>query len=502
MKTYLFYFASCFNMEFMGELLDEAVKLSKVQGNKVYFLNCAGVNRMCGYNQGGSNLYCKWCSFCTKKVIKKYDTITYFPLSHFGEKKKYKCPSFQNADELRFLTYRDVQVGLGIMSSYITLTRNMNPKMDIATKNYFQKHVIQNMAFTDALYRAIAELKPDVIYSYNGRFEENRAVYDIGMRLGLETVMQEDYTNLTNLKKYKVAFVNCLPHKITERSRLFKYTWEHYNLNEEEKIQLGHSFYKKRRGGQRSGDVKIYVAGQKEGLAPIFDKSKINIAIMNSSEDEYAAVGDEWDKLKMFRTQYEGIKYLLEHSPKNFHYYLRIHPNLMHIPYKYHHQLLELGEIYNNITIIPGNSEYSTYAIMESCDKVVGFGTTMCIESSYWGKPSILLGPAVFYYDDVCYVPQTPEEAIKLLGMDLTPKWNENILKFGAYIMDPSPTAIDYDTQFKYVDFNEKSHKFIKKYTSAPFVDFICGERTTAFVIAVIRELLTDKTFKIPMKEA
>ena len=52
MKTYLFYFGSCFNMEFMGELLDEAVKLSKTDNNKVYFLACSGVNQLCGYNVG------------------------------------------------------------------------------------------------------------------------------------------------------------------------------------------------------------------------------------------------------------------------------------------------------------------------------------------------------------------------------------------------------------------------------------------------------------------
>ena len=501
MKTYLFYFGSCFNMEFMGELLDEAVKLSKDENNKVYFLSCSGVNQMCGYNVGGSKLLCKWCSFCTKKCIQKYSSIKFVPLTKYLEDKEYQSLPFSNAQELRYLSYRGAQIGLGIMSSYISRTRNMNPKMDESSKPYFEKHVIQNMKMVDALYNAIEELKPDSIYSYNGRFEENRAVYDIGMALALETVMQEDYTDLKNLKKYKVAFVNALPHKIPERSRRYKYTWDHYNMTEEEKIELGKSFYIKRRGGERSGDVKIYIAGQHEGMAPKFDKSKINIAIMNSSEDEYAAVGDEWDKLKMFKTQYEGIVYLLEHSPENYHFYLRIHPNLMAIPYKYHHELLELKDKYKNITVIPGDSEYSTYTIMEQCDKVIGFGSTMCIEASYWGKPSILLGPAVFYFDDVCYVPKSPEEAIEMLGQDLKPKDSNNILKFGAYTMDTSPCAIDYDTQYKFVDYNEKSHRFIKKYTSAPFVDFFGGEKKTALIIAVMRQLLAKNSFSIPVEE-
>lgn len=498
---FLFYFGSCFNTEFLGELLDEAVKLSKDRGNKVYFLNCSGVNKYCMFNQGASKSLCKWCNYCTRKVIKKYD-IEYIPLSDFATKVDYDIFQYNNAEELRYIQYRGAQIGLGIMSTYISLTRNMNPKLDDKARYYFDEHLKQNQNFVDALYNAIEKLSPDCIYSYNGRFEENRAVYDVSRILGLKTVMIEDYTNQENLKKYKTAFVNALPHTITERSRIYKYCWDNYNLSEEDKKKLGKSFYHKRRNGECSGDVRIYIAGQKEGSAPMFNSQKINVAIMNSSEDEYAAVGDEWDSLKMFKTQYDGIVYLLQNSPENVHYYLRIHPNLMNICYKYHTQLLELNSKYDNITIIPGDSEFSTYTIMEKCDKVVGFGSTMCIEASYWGKPSILLGPAIFYYDNVCYVPKTPEEVLELILKPLKPIWNDNILKFGACIVNMTPFAIDADTQFKYVDFNFSFHKFIKRYTSTPFIDFFINEKCTALLIAIVRELLTDHSFKMPIDEA
>lgn len=498
---YLFYFGSCFNIEFLGELLDEAVKLSKEQdSNKVYFLNCSGVNRYCMFNQGGSKFLCKWCSYCTRKIIEKYD-VEYIPLSDFANRTCHDVFGYNNAEELRHIQYRGVQIGLGIMSTYISLTRNMNPKLNNKARHYFDEHLNQNQNFVDSLYDAINKLSPDCIYSYNGRFEENRAVYDIGRILGLKTVMIEDYTNLDDLKKYKTAFINALPHTIVERSRIYKYCWDRYALNEEEKIKLGKSFYHKRRGGERSGDVRIYTAGQKEGSAPMFDSQKINVAIMNSSEDEYAAVGDEWDNLKMFKTQYDGIVYLLQNSPKNVHYYLRIHPNLMNIRYKYHTQLLELDDRYDNITVISSDSEFSTYTIMEKCDKVVGFGSTMCIEASYWGKPSILLGPAIFYYDNVCYVPKEPKDVIELILKPLEPIWSDNILKFGACIVDMTPFAIDTDTQFKYVDFNISFHKFIKRYISASYIDFFINEKFTALLIAIVREVLTDHSFRIPLEE-
>lgn len=502
MSRYFFYFNHSFNAEFLGELLDEAFKLSQNPKNKVFFLTCGGVNRYCYSNRKGSKLICKWCQFFTTKVLSQFKNrgVTFIKLNKFSCINNDFKFTYVNSEQLRNISYRNVNIGLGIMSTYISLTRNMDPKIDNFSRVYFDNHLSQNVQFIDSLFAAIEYVKPDVIYSYNGRFEEYRPLFDIGISLAIQTMMIEDY--IKDDKRYKVIFKNVLPHNITENSKLMNYCWDNYNLSQHEKEYLGRSFYLRRRSGEQSGDVKIFIADQKEGYAPIFNDSLINVAIMNSSEDEYAAVGSEWDALKLFKTQYEGIIYLLEHSAKNIHFYLRVHPNLCNVHYKYHTMLYELPNAYKNITVIPASSCISTYAIMEKSDKIVTFGSTMGIEASFWGKPSILLGPAFYYYDNVCYVPKNKVEMMLLINNEIGPIWSDNILKYGAYTMNKDPLTIDLETQYKYVNFNFEFHHFLKRqFVSSPFVRFIFNDVITAFVSGCIRAISDRHFYKIPTLE-
>lgn len=501
MKTYLYYFATCFATEFCGELLDEAVSRQK-EGNKVYFAICGGVNKLCMHNQMGSSPLCSWCKYFTKKNITRHG-IKCISVKDYASNIEENDINlgYKTVDDYKKITYRNVNIGMSIMSTYITLTRNMNPKLDNEGHDFFDQHLIQNVRFVDALYNMIDMIKPDEIYSYNGRYEEYRPLYDIGQACGIDTFMIEDYVRVNDGKKYKIFFINSTPHNIDTLRDRIHYCWNHYDLSYEEKIALGRSFFDKRRNGIAAGD-KVYTKNQITGQLPIIDSSKINVAIMNSSEDECAAVGVEYDRLKMFNNQIEGIKYILSNSPSNIHFYLRIHPNLAKIPYKYHHVLFDLEKIYSNLTVIPGDSQISSYSLLDAVDIIVGFGTTMNIEASYWGKPSILLGPAPYMYDNVCYTPKRKDDIIPLLNKGLKPLWNENILKYGAYFLNQDPLTIDLDCQYRYVNFNYRSRRFIKKFTSVPYNNFIINEYITGLVINIGRVLLGNHFKSIPTAES
>ena len=480
-----------------GGLLDEAIELKKNPENDVLFAYCGGINEMCiKINESGSSSLCKFCSKCTHKILEQYG-IESIPLSKYLKGTKVSF-DYENADELRKIKYRDVQIGLSIMSNLISSTRNLNPLIDSETKKYFDAHLQQNVRFVDSLYSLIEEFMPDVIYSFNGRFEEVRPLYDICVCKKIKCVLSEII--FREGRSQKVQFIDNLPHDIKYNLERRNYCWDNYKMTEEQKLALGHSFFKKRRNGEESGDIAIYVAGQKEGNFSGFDKSKINIAIFNSSEDEFAAVGGDWDALKVFSTQLEGIEYLLKNADPRIHFYIRVHPHLKTIPYKYHKELYKLPEKYNNVTVIPANSDASTYTIMENCDKVVCFGSTMGMESAYWGKPSILLGPSMYYYDDVAYTPKSKEEALELLVKPLEVKKNLQLLKYGAYYLDTSPLILDE----KNIDCRSFPHKLLgKEYHSAKYINFMGGEILTAIYIALNRYFKQKKgPYTIPLIEA
>lgn len=494
----LFYFYSCFNSTFMGGLMDEAIELAKNPENEVLFVYCGGLNNMCLFNRGGSSHLCKFCSSCTKRIIEQYG-IHSKPLTDYSTEGDGELIPFDNLKTLRSLTYRDVNVGLGIMSSYISATRNMNPVLNSDTIPYFEAHVRQMTKMIDAVYKMFEIEQPDIVYNFNGRYEEVRALYDITQALNIKAVMTEGTRK--DGKWVKVHFEDHLPHDIKNWVKRRDYNWDHLNMTKDEKIKIGESFFYNRRHGIYAGD-KIYVKGQKDGNIPPIDKSKINIAIMNSSEDEFAAVGAEWDSLKYFPTQNEGIIWLLENSDPRIHYYLRIHPNLKDIPYKYHTDLLNLGNKYSNITVIPGNSVVSTYTLLDNMDKVIVFGSTMGIESAYWKIPTINLGPAMYYFDGICYEPKDNDDLKRLLVSRLKPLYSDSFLKYGAVIMNNDPLIIPTHN----IVLQPKERKLLGfKYHSTPFINFLFNEKITSLYIAMIRKVLGWRTFnkfEVPVKEA
>ena len=495
---YLFYFYSDFNPVFLGVLLDEAIEYAKKQENEVLFACCGGTCELCHFNRNGSKPLCKFCSYTMRKVLNYY-RIKSVSLANFVGNKDVVTPEYNTAKELRALQYRKVNIGLGVMSSYISLWRNMNPKLTGESRRFFDAHLKQNMQLVNALYGIIEGFRPDIVYSFNGRYEEVRPVYDICRCLSIKFYLGEAFLDGGKTWR-KVFFEDHLPHDIKYWCKRRDYSWEHYNLTEEEKVKLGKSFYENRRNGIYAGD-KIYTKNMVKGKIPDLDETKINIGIINSSEDEYAAVGEDWDRLKFFPTQYDGIIYMLEHAAPNVHYYLRIHPNLAKIPYRFHTDLLKLGEKYDSITVIPGDSEISTYDLMDHMNKIVGFGSTMGIESVYWGKPVINLGPALYSYDDICYEPKDLADLDRLLIADLKPKYNETVLKYGVYSMNQDPVIINTYN----IDFQLRWHNFLgMKYYSTPYISFAVNSSFTGFWIALGRFLLGQKIFcqyEIPKEE-
>ena len=104
------------------------------------------------------------------------------------------------------------------------------------------------------------------------------------------------------------------------------------------------------------------------------------------------------------------------------------------MPYKYHTDLLKLGEKYPNMTVIPGGSSLSTYALIDRADVVVVWGSTTGAEAVYHGKPVILLGGAVYRELGITYNPENEEELHRLLLQSvLPPKDRTNAIKMGFY---------------------------------------------------------------------
>ena len=264
-----------------------------------------------------------------------------------------------------------------------------------------------------------------------------------------------DFTSLELIKEsndcYRInEFPNCLPHDIDYHHHRMTKLWSKTNLGNKERQKIGASFYENRREGILTRDRQVYTSNQVVHKLPDnFDKSKNNIVIFNSSEDEFAAIGDIFEDKAVFKTQEKGVKWICETLEKyeNYRVYLKIHPNLNSINYDYVERLLLMSNSHKNLTVIPGDSTVSTYSIMDESDKVIVFGSSTGVEANYWGKPVINLASSFYYYLNIAYKPKAKEELKKLLLSDyLKTKPKKESIIYGFYLMNYKSYTQSFNT--------------------------------------------------------
>ena len=417
----------------LANVLDHAKDLA-IQGNEVYVVYCdAKLHHQCWLNMTSDKSICRICMKYRMLLLKQLPkTIKLIPISSY----KYAIlphtrPDISNMEELKKTEYRGVKIGYAALSSYLTLSRNLNPLFDQQFKDYIGTWISLGQDYTDITNAIINDTQPDVVACFNSRIIHSRPIIDTAEKRGLKHLCYETAYNIKN-QQVKITY-DITPHSVEGNTKITNNLWESDKFPKEEKIKIAERFFYNRRHSIKAGD-KLYVKDQILGKIPEgWDKQKYNILILNSSEDEYASIGDEFIDKSIFPNQISALKYIAEHykDRKDIHFYLRIHPNLKDIPYSYHTSLHTLFNKYDNFTVIPGDSPISTYSLIDHCNKVIVFGSTTGPEAAYWGKPVILLTYCYYSLMDICYIPENLEQLDELVfNMELAPKDKLGTLKF------------------------------------------------------------------------
>ena len=359
--------------------------------------------------------------------------------------------SYDSIDSVKNVHYREINIGLGVVSSYVTRTRNLNPAFNKTTQKFIDQLLRSSAVLAEAFLKMIDLYQPDRLCLVNGRFSGYRPVMEVAIKRKVKTTVLEFVFSTTPELQRKVKFEDSLPHDIDQNLRYIEDNWSHWK-GEMDRETVAAGFFERRRRGETASD-KVYTRNQFcDLLPPNWDINKRNYVIFNSSEDEFFAVGETFDKYKFFKNQIEGILYLAKktaHDP-SIHYYLRIHPNLKNVKYKYHTELVTIFAKFPNMTVISADSPISTYKLIDNCEKVIVFGSTVGVEATFWGKPTILLAGALYTHLNTAYYPKSFEELDNLLFSKLEAMPRLGALKYALYIFG------ERGTPYKYVNYNYK----------------------------------------------
>ena len=208
--------------------------------------------------------------------------------------------------------------------------------------------------------------------------------------------------------------------------------WNSKNIKT--KLSISKKFYTSKALGKTVDDIRSYVNGQKIGLLPDnWNKDDHNIVIFTSSDDEYKSGSLEYSN-NFFPEQFETIKKISKIliNKKNYKIWVREHPNLKDIFWKFRSKILELN--IKNIEIILAKSPISTYSLMFAAKKVITFSSITSVEALYWNKPSIILGRIPHENFEGFFKPKNFKELeILLKNKDLKSSGNLGALKYALF---------------------------------------------------------------------
>ena len=452
----LFYCTSSLHNPHAGVMLNKMLS-DKKKGVEVVMAYCDRAMPSCITNIRGNKGICAVCRHMQRQMINNY--ISDIQVIAVSDKMFHDSLStfiYDDVIDLKKIVYRDVNIGLSLHSYYVTISRRPSGKVSPAERTFFNQILSSLCKFVDYAYDLVERIKPDMITIYNGRMFENRLFYEIAVKNGIAFESEEVCWRI-NQPSIRVEYHGALPLDIQQLTDMAKNLWDSSDRSEEDKTKIGSSFFLNRRNGKPTNDF-IYIDKQVKNLLPDgFDEKQRNFVIFNSSEDEIVSLGGDWDEGNLFESQYEAIKFVVENLPENSHLYLRIHPNLKGLNAEYHTNLYKLQN--ECLTIIPPESPVSSYALMDVAEKVLVMGSTMGVESCYWGRPVINLHKSEYYYLDVAYNPQTKEELVSMLESNLEPKDKKGALLYGYYYM-----ALDERAQTdNEVNFNLYTSNFLGK---------------------------------------
>ncbi len=405
-----------FHFETELELIEKYLQ----RGYQVTILSCFGDLPSCESNPQHKGYLCQLCRSRQKAGIEwigphriQVENFYWLTPAQQQEVDKLKTRAIPSIEALKQIELEGSDIGLAALSSIVSMLRETQP--DIGQHDGLIRHQLMTAAIVHySVKNHLLAKQPDEFVLCNGRFSAFKPALRIARALGIETYVHE---RAAVLDRYYLI-PNGLPHEIEPMKRQIEQVYEESPLTALEKQEIAYTWYQERLRNHPQSWVS-YTEKQKQDLLPEtihqLPAEVIRVAIFNNSDEEFVTF-EEW-KNPFYPDQNQGIYQILEalRPTPQFHFFLRIHPNLRGLDNSQTRFLAQLGSQFPNLEVIAADSAVSTYALMDACDLVLTFGSTAGIEALYKGKPSILMGRSL--YEDLggFVQPQSHGELITIL---------------------------------------------------------------------------------------
>jgi hypothetical protein len=220
-----------------------------------------------------------------------------------------------------------------------------------------------------------------------------------------------------------------------------KKSLEKWVLPSERKYEIAESFFRKNRN--RTNRISFVLQQEYNAMPSGFSKSDCNIAVYDTRLIENCGLSEYIKDIYFMHIIYILTQLLCNNKRMQFYY--RAHPtksNCYTASYKIFSvstQAKYLRVLYHmhlsNLHIILPHDKVDSYALLDNSNIVLVANSTIGVEATFWGKPSIAWGESWYKTHDATYNPETFNELFELLCKnDLKPKPQVNSFIYAYYM--------------------------------------------------------------------
>ncbi|MTB53181.1 hypothetical protein [Lewinella sp. W8] len=407
----------------------EIMRSRVLLGDEVWVVRCGGGLLSCRYNLIHHPIDCAKCDAnCTDLAkLSGVPQDRMITLDHGLTPPPGSFALPQTTEELLAYEFEGVNVGRGVASTLVSMLRNHDVELEGRHRQIVEIMLRASICLARNADKILRDIAPQRVFLWNGRHVQCRSMIEVCNKMGIPFTTYE----VGGKPDTYQVFENGLPHSIQVRDRMANALWG--NTEVETREALANNWFRAKRMGKNLDD-KVYTGGQSSGaLPPEFDPQKRNLVIFNSSEDEMKSIA-EW-QTNLYADQNDAIRQIAQATLdwEDFSIFVRIHPNLTGLKNRQMRELMSFD--FPHLSLIAGDAPVDSYAIMEAADVVLSFGSTIGIEATYWGRPSILYGRAFYQEHDAVYRPDSLKGLLVLLKtVDLPPKAKSATLKYGFFV--------------------------------------------------------------------
>jgi len=398
----------------------------KAGGGEIFVVICRGELQTCYGNPSHLPQYCRLCISSRKIGFERIglpkENFIFFDQPSVLQ---YSFPVFQSISDLKSFTYNGIDIGMGVASSLISELRDHNFNLETHKKKVF-KGLETSLFALHSFESIIHKIKPDAVYLFNGRFLEQRPLMRLCERAHIDFFVHER----GGTKSSYLLRKNQTPHSILRTSEEMLELWGGDGVTK--RLEGARFFIERRNKVQQSWYV--FTEKQIVGHLPSrFNPQLRNIAIFNSSMDEYEGIDEFSDNV--FLDDNKAIEWLVSEFARlpEFHFYLRVHPNLARLTNTQTKEIGQLKLLYQNLTVIEPEDVIDSYALMDACEKIIVFNSTIGAEAVFWNKPVVLIGHALYESLNGFYKAGNKAEIRDLIFAKLAAFPNDDILKYGYW---------------------------------------------------------------------